>query len=554
MTKEANIYTRKPWVDHYDRHVHAHLDYPRTNLVDMFEIAAQQNPEKDFIHFKEDSFSYKQISQCVDSLSANLIMGGLEKGERVALMLPNVPQFIIANFAILKAGGIVTAMNPNYKQQEFDFLFRDSKPQKAICLQKHIQILEDLGFSNKDVIIVDRDQTGGAVISQKTDEKRTYQNFDGLCQESDKFLKNSYPEILPKDAAIFQYSGGTTGIPKAAIGSHENIVANVTQFKTWCNLEEGAETILGVIPLYHVYGMVLTMNLAIASRNELVLIDNPSDTEQILREIESRKVTFYPGVPTMFFAINQHSKMQSGEFDISSIKACISGSAPLHPEIKKEFERLTGGKLVEGYGLSEAPTATHCNPVYGTNKPGSIGLPLPDVECKVVDLETGVSEMPVGEPGELVIKGPQVMSGYHNQPDEEKIALRDGWLYTGDVVRMDEEGYFFIVDRKKSLIKVSGFQVWPNEVEQVITSNPEVKECAIGGVPDMKQNEKVIAWVVKRTNSSINEESIREWCRERLVNYKVPVEIYFCDKLPRSGVGKVLRRDLIREYQEKRIQ
>jgi long-chain acyl-CoA synthetase len=360
-----------------------------------------------------------------------------------------------------------------------------------------------------------------------------------------------YPKISPDDPAIFQYSGGTTGTPKAAIGSHRNIVANVTQFMVWCGLQAGQETILGVIPLYHVYGMVLTMHLALAAGGQLVLVDDPTDTERILREIETRQVSFYPGVPAMFYAITQNPKVRSGDFNIHSIKACISGSAPLHPSIKADFERMTGGKLVEGYGLSEAPTATHCNPVNGCNKAGSIGLPLPDVECRVVDLHKGIREMPHGEPGELILKGPQVMSGYHHQPKEEKIALRDGWLYTGDVVKMDGDGYFFIVDRKKSLIKVSGFQVWPSEVERVIVSHPDVENCAVGGVPDLKQGEMVIAWVVRKTNKKLSEEDVRGWCQQRLASYKIPSVILFRENLPKSGVGKVLRRELIAEYIEK---
>ena len=542
----------QPWIQHYDTHVPHSLDYPNANLVEMFENAVAENPDKRFILYNESTYSYKEISQLVRNLSARLIQSGLKKGDRVVLMLPNIPQFIVAYYAVLKAGGVVVALNPNYKLPEFEFLFRDSQPTKAICLERHEKILNGLNFPDAACIFVRPGQLLHQNVKSRSTQSFGISDFEELCQTTLEFSGGLFPEVTPDEPAIFQYSGGTTGIPKAAIGSHGNIISNITQFNTWCNLQKGNETILSVIPLYHVYGMVLTMNLAIATQSEIVLIEDPSDTEKVLHEIEDKRVTFYPGVPSMFYAINQHPKVRGGKFDIRSIKACISGSAPLHPEIKAEFERLTGGKLVEGYGLSEAPTATHCNPVFGKNKHGSIGLPLPDVMCKVVDIEAGEREMPTGEPGELAIKGPQVMAGYHNQPEEEKIALREGWLYTGDVVRMDEEGYFYLLDRKKSLIKVSGFQVWPNEIEQVILSYPGVSACAVGGLPDRKQGEKVVAWVVKKPDTKISEETIKAWCRERLVNYKVPSEIQFRKQLPLSGVGKVLRRELIREYCEKK--
>ena len=551
LMSNPHLTDHQPWIQHYDAHVPPSLGYPDANLVEMFENAVGENPDKRFILYNESTYSYKETSQLVRNFSAHLIQSGLKKGDRVAILLPNIPQFIIAYFGVLLAGGVVVVINPNYKLPEFEFLFRDSRPTKVVCLDLHAEILRELDFSDTACVFV----KPGPPFLQNEESHSTQSfgisDFDELCQTTLEFSEELYPEITPDDPAIFQYSGGTTGIPKAAIGSHRNIISNTTQFNTWCNLQKGNETILSVIPLYHVYGMVLSMNLAIATQSEVVLIDDPSDTETILHKIEDKRVTFYPGVPSMFYAINQHPKVQGGKFDLCSIKACISGSAPLHPEIKAEFERLTGGKLVEGYGLSEAPTATHCNPVFGKNTPGSIGLPLPDVMCKVVDLETGEREVPTGELGELAIKGPQVMAGYHNQPEEDKIALREGWLYTGDVVRMDEEGYFYLVDRKKSLIKVSGFQVWPNEIEHVILSYPGISACAVGGVPDKKQGEKVIAWVVKKPDSTMSEESIKAWSRERLVNYKVPSEIQFREQLPSSGVGKILRRELIREYIEK---
>lgn len=550
MNGFINSYSDKPWIKHYDRHVPEYLEYPHVSLIDMLENAINKNPDKRFLSFSERDYTYQEIGNYVNNLSASLMMEGLEKGQRVALILPNIPQFVIAYYAILKAGGVVVAMNPNYKITEFEFLFNDSEPVMVICLKCHLPLLKEIGFSERKIFLVKPGSITSVDNNKTQGHQTTFQDFDKICLRSHSNNDIDFPEINLKDPAIFQYSGGTTGIPKAAIGTHLNIVANITQFNSWCRLIDGQETILAVIPLYHVYGMVLTMNLAIAARSEVVLIDDPGDIDRILSEIEFHKVTFYPGVPAMYYAINQHPRVRAGDFDISSIKACISGSTPLHPNIKAEFEKLTGGKLVEGYGLSEAPTATHCNPVFGLNKIGSIGLPLPDVECRVMDMEYGLREVPVGEPGELVIKGPQIMAGYHKQPQEEVQALRDRWLYTGDVVKMDEEGYFFIVDRKKSLIKVSGFQVWPNEVENIISTYPGVAACAVGGVPDLRQGEKVVAWIVGKPESKLYPEWIREWCREKLVHYKVPSEVFFVKALPKNGVGKVLRRELIRQYLE----
>ena len=462
----------------------------------------------------------------LQTLSQNLARLGLRKGQRVALLLPNTPQFVLAYYAVLKIGGIVVALNPQYKPAEVRFLLEDSQPEAVICLDAHLDMLRELCKTTPIPL----------VITTKMDDWQTYKSAPqagelGTGQAeyrlNDLLFKRlpaedlPLPAVEPDDPAVYQYSGGTTGTPKAAVGLQRNIAANVTQFRTWCGLREGAEVILAAIPLYHVYGMVLALNMGAALGAEIVLIDDPRDVDFVLEQIETYKVTFYPGVPSMYYAINQNASIQAGQHDLSSIKACISGSAPLHPSIKAEFERLTGGKLVEGYGLSEAPTATHCNPLRGANKPGSIGLPLPDVDCRVVDLETGTREVAPGEAGELTLRGPQVMRAYHNQPHETAAALRDGWLYTGDVVRMDEEGYFFIVDRKKDLIKVGGFQVWPNEVEAVLITHPGVAECAAAGLPDMAQGERVAAWVVRK-DPDLTAEELIAWCRKDLAGYKVP--------------------------------
>jgi len=359
-------------------------------------------------------------------------------------------------------------------------------------------------------------------------------------------------EIGPEDIAIFQYSGGTTGISKGAIALHRNLVANALQVRSWIpKANDGTETVLMAIPLFHVYGMVAGMLFAIRAGAGMVMVPNPRDMKDVLTSIQKFKASIFPGVPTMYNAINNHPDVKAGKYELSSIKGCISGSAPLMRETKEKFEALTGGKLVEGYGLSEAPTATHCNPLYGDVRTGSIGLPFPDVDCRIISLEDEITPMKPGEEGELCIKGPQVMKGYHNMPTETANTLRDGWLYTGDIARMDEDGYFYIVDRKKELIKPSGYQVWPREVEEVISANPKVLEVGVAGVMDAYRGETVKAWVVLKPGESATQEEIREFCKQKMAIYKVPTEVEFKNELPKTTVGKVLRRELVREHMEK---
>jgi len=349
------------------------------------------------------------------------------------------------------------------------------------------------------------------------------------------------------DIALFQYTGGTTGIAKAAVCRHRNLVANTLQFKAWMStLEQEKEIFLLALPIYHIYGMVCGMLLGMALRASLVIIPNPRDIPEMLSAIQIHHVSYFPAAPTLYNAINNASQVTAGQVDLTSIKACISGSAPLMKQTKEKFERLTGGRIVEGYGLSEAPTATHCNPLQGKNCIGSIGLPLPDVDARIVDPQDGVTDMPVGQTGELIIQSPQVMQGYHNMPGETALALRNGWLYTGDIARMDADGYFFIVDRKKEMIKPGGMEVWPREVEEVISAHPAVAEVAVAGIPDAYRGETVKAWVVLKPGQTMRESDVQAWCRERLAAFKVPTGVEFRAELPKSAVGKILKRELVR--------
>ena len=355
-------------------------------------------------------------------------------------------------------------------------------------------------------------------------------------------------EVTPEDIAVFQYSGGTTGTPKAAIALHRNLVANTLQIKAWFHVaKKGQEVVLMSIPLYHVYGMVAGMNLAMAIGASLVMIPDARDIKDGLDNLQKYKATLFPAVPTLYNAINNWPDVVAGKYDLSSITACISGSAPLMRETKERFEHLTGGVLFEGYGLSEAPTATHCNPLTGENRIGSIGLPLPDVDARIISLDDEETVLSPGEIGELVIKGPQVFKGYFGMPTETNNTLRGEWLYTGDIARMDEEGYFYIVDRKKDMILSAGYNVYPREVEEVLYQHPKVLEAAVIGIPDGVRGERIAAYLTLKPGEQATPAEIRTFCRERLAPYKQPRTVRFREDLPKSLAGKVLRRQLREE-------
>ena len=547
----------KPWINHYDKDVPATLNYPDMNVFDYLDQAAERYPDKACTIYRDQNITFAEMRQLSNVLARGLIELGVKPGDRVGIILPNIPQFVLAYYAVLKAGGVVVAINPQYKQLELEYQLRDSGVQVIIALAAHRELLDEIrqttpiktvlythvedAFDLVDALHIDPELVAGCGPVEADCWLTT------VLTRSRESLA-ALPKVTSQDVAIFQYSGGTTGIPKAAIGLHRNLVANTTMFRRWLvGLQDGQEMVLAAIPLFHVYGMVIAMSVGMGLGASLVLVQNPRNIEEILSAIQNYRPTLFPGVPSMYQAINLHADVAAGKYDLSSIKACISGSAPLLPEVKLRFEALSGGKLMEGYGLSEAPTATHCNPMFGENRTGSIGLPLPDVDCRIVDLDTG-EDVPVGERGELLIRSPQVMLGYHNHPDEEAITLTDGWLHTGDVARMDADGYFYLVDRKKELIKVGGFQVWPREIEEVVALHPKVRECAVSGVPHPVKVEIVKAWVVLKPGEELSVDEVRRWCGQHLAGYKVPSEVTFRKDLPRSTVGKVLRRELRRMH------
>lgn len=549
----------KPWVAHYDRGVPAEINIPNITAFDYLDRAAEQYPDKACTIFHDQTISFTEMSLLSNHLAAGLIDLGVEPGDRVGIILPNIPQFVLAFYAVLKAGAVVTAINPQYKQREMEYQLRDAGVQVIIALAAQRELLDEIRKTTpiRSVIYTEVEDALDLVdalhiIPSSIDDCGfpPAECWLTTVLTQSQNLSLNLPSVTREDIAIFQYSGGTTGTPKAAVGLHRNLVANTSQFRAWLvGLRSGQETVLAAIPLYHVYGMVIAMSVGMGLGASLVLIQNPRNIEEILTAIEKYRPTLFPGVPNMYQVINQHPDVAAGKYDLSSIKACISGSAPLLPEVKKRFEELTGGKLMEGYGLSEAPTATHCNPMFGVNKAGSIGLPLPEVECRIVEPETGIDVAP-GDRGELILRGPQVMRGYHNRPDEDQITIVDGWLHTGDIAWMDPEGYFYLVDRKKEMIKVGGFQVWPREIEEVIALHPKVKECAVAGVPHPEKVEIVKAWVVVKSGEEMEAEEVRVWCGRHLAGYKVPSEVVFRQDLPRTTVGKILRRELRRMHIE----
>lgn len=555
-----DIYASRPWLSLYDPGVPRTIDYPDFKVHDFLADSANKYPDQTCVQRGDFSLSYRQVYICCTRLAACLQSGGLTKGQRVGIILPNIPQFLIAFYAILQAGGVVVAINPQYRDQEIEGIISDSDIEWIITLEEYQEKIKKVLASAKrwrviymDINRIDEFKNSITLMPLKRTgmaHSQLLRFVEILADFPSENLKTV--DLEGNDAAIFQYSGGTTGVPKAAIGLHRNLVANTMQFRCWLpDMKDGKENVLASLPLYHVYGMVLAMNLGIAIGAKIVLPSNPRDMDEILRLIEDQNITFFPGVPNIYAAINKHPKVMKSGLQLASIKACISGSAPLPKETKLDFERLTGGKLLEGYGLSEAPTATHCNPMHGQNKTGSIGLPLPDVECRIVDLVKGENQA-IGDNGELLIKGPQVMLGYHKNPKETKKTIIDGWLHTGDIAYMDSEGYFFLVDRKKDLIKIGGFQVWPHEIEEVLLKHPDIQDAGVAGILDEAQFEMIKAWVVLKPGKDLNPALILEWCGKYLTGYKVPKEIEFCEQLPRTAIGKLLRRELVREHNAKR--
>ena len=561
----------KPWLAHYDKGVPHTVEIPNAPLFHFLEESALKYPDRACTIFKGAVITFKEMNELTDRMAAALVDMGVKRGDRVGIFMPNTPQFVIAYYGILKAGGAVVATNPLYTPPEIEHQASDAGIEVMFVMTNFYNTIKKAQPKTKikKLIVTNLKETLPPLMRllfTLAREKKGGFRIEGGLQEGEVWMqellskyKGAPPpkvEVDPDDTALFQYSGGTTGVSKGAVATHHNVVSNTLQLRGWfVNLEEGKEVFLMGIPLFHVYGMVAGMNLSMATGSTMVMVPNVRDLKDVMDNIAKYRCTIFPGVPALYNGINNHPDVKAHKYDLSSIKACISGSAALMRETKEQFEALTGGKVFEGYGLSEAPTGTHCNPLLGINKTGSIGMPLPNMECRIVSLDDGETDLPQGEIGELLLHGPQVMKGYHNMPTETANSLRkdkDGkiWLYTGDIVRMDEDGYFYIVDRKKELIKPGGFQVWPREVEEAIASHPKVLEVGVGGIPDPNRGETVKAWIVLKPGEELSVAELKAYCKERLAPYKVPTHFEFRNELPKTTVGKILRRELIRQHKE----
>jgi long-chain acyl-CoA synthetase len=570
----------KPWFNEYDSGVPTTIDYPKAPLHQFLLDAAGKYPNKTALIFgnvveplgnalMDAPMTYGRLLELTQRFAAALQELGVQKGDRVAIWLPNCPQFVIAYYATLMVGGIVVPCNPSYVAREIKHQLNDSGAKVAVVLSLVYPVMKQVRDETQveQVIVANiKEYFPGllkflfSVAKEKKEghfqdisgDANTYWFQDLLAQAP---AEPKPVEVTPEDTGVLMYTGGTTGVSKGAQLTHRNLVANAIQVRGWMfDSKEGKEVMMTALPLYHSYSMTVCMNHTIYLGGSMILIPNPRVLDHVLKSINKHKPTLYPGVPALYVSITNYPDV--GKYDLSSIRACISGAAGLPPEVQEGFEKLTGAKLVEGYGLSEATPVTHCNPIYGKRKDGSwIGLPFPDTEAVIMDIETGEKILGVGEIGELCIRGPQVMKGYWNMPTETANTLRDGWLHTGDIARMDSDGFFQIVDRKKDMILgTGGFNIYPREVEDVLYEHPKILEAAVAGVPvGQEKGERVKAYVVLKPGETATEEEIIQYCRDNLAYYKVPKFVEFRDELPKTMVGKILRRVLVEE-ELKRIQ
>ncbi len=559
-----HILAERPWLRFYQADVPLNLASSEETLPALLRHSARQFPDNSALIYFGQRLTYRELDHAADQFATGLRDLGVLPGDRVALLLPNCPHFVIAFYGALRAGAIVVACNPTYTETELEHQLRDAGAKVLVGLslfyERIAAVREKVGL--QQVIIGNvKDYFPAALRTVFTvaKEKKEGHRANLTAPHTYRWLEflNIYTkadlaapvEVSPDATALFQYTGGTTGLPKAAMLSHRNLVTNARMCWAWLGTgEKGHDVTLAAIPFFHVYGLTVALNTTILAGGTLVLLPRFAPLD-VLKNIERYRPTLFPGVPAMYIALINHPRVK--EFDLSSIEACMSGAAPLPLEVATHFEALTGARLFEGFGMTESSPATHANPIFGTRKPGSIGLPMPGVQAKIVDLETGNTDLPLGEIGEMVISGPVVMQGYYNRADETAGAVRDGWLYTGDIARMDADGFFFIVDRKKDMILSNGFNVYPRDIEEVLYQHGAVKEAVVIGAPTSRGDDLVKAFVVLKEGQTASQEELIEFCREHLARYKAPRQIEFRETLPKTLIGKHLRRVLVEEERQK---
>jgi len=549
------------WISRYDAGVPATSEYPEWTVPDLLRRSASRFPDSPALFFYGTRISFHELNDLTTRCALGLRRLGVQPGDRVALMLPNIPQAVIAYYGVLKAGGIVTPTNPLYVEREIESQLIDSGSETIIALDlfypRLSAVRERTHLPERIIITSLRDflpamkrliyplkarwEKRWVAIDKTPPVYDFLELLDCASSQSDSDVP-PLPSVEPDALAQIQYTGGTTGTPKGVMLTHRNVVVNAMQGRLWCSdFREGKEVFLGAVPLFHCYGLSTCQNLALATGCEIVLLPR-FHADEAVKAIHKHGVTILSGVPVMFSMITDFP--QVSRYDLHSIRVCLCGASPLPAEVQEGFERLSGVKISEGYGLSEAGPTTHCNPIHGEHPRGSMGLPFPDTDARVVDVETGLRDIPIGEAGELIVRGPQVMRGYWKKEGDTQAVLRDGWLYTGDIVRRDEQGFFFFLDRKKDVIKPWGETVYPREVEDILFQHPAVREAVVVGAPDRHYGEAVKAFVVRKDGYDVSEKELIDHCRQSLARFKVPVAIEFRSELPRTIIGKVLRRAL----------
>ena len=557
----------KPWLTHYDSDVPPSLTYPDRTLVDYLTDLGRDHGARPALLFKGSTVSYGDLDSQSSAFAAALAALRVRPGDRIALVLPNCPQFFVAEFGAWKAGAVVVPLNPTYTERELEAALTSTGVTIVVALtpfyqrikniQARTQVREVIATSIKEYLPAALRILFTLFKEKKDGHRISIAAGDRWFQEVLRDHRSSprpAVTVRPSDRAVILSSGGTTGTPKGVVGLHRDYVAAGLQLYEWTKSAKKPWTdiIMLPLPLFHVYANVGVQPLAFVAPNPLSLVPNPRDIGDLLKTIKQVKPAFFNGIPTLYNAILNHPDVRAGKVDLSSIKLCFSGAAALMAETKRQFEEKTGSRIIEGYSLTEGMMACCLNPVQGTNKLGSIGLPLPDVDVRIVEAEHGERDMETGSVGELIVRAPQHMAEYWQNPSETAETLRrhgDGepWIHTGDLAYIDEDGYVFLVDRKKDMMKTSGFQVWPREIEEVLSAHPAVMEVSVAGIPDVSKGEVPKAWVVLKAGQSATEADLRAYCREKLAPYKVPAKIEFRKDLPKTMVGKVLRRLLVAE-------